>query len=107
MADEQFKNAESEYFRLKGLLAAGRITKDQFEQSLQKLAIQDAQGRQWILGVDDGKWYVLNGRSWVQADPYRNSPPAFTTRLHRARCPPRRGNRTGYQPSRWRWAVRS
>ncbi len=69
MASDQFSKAENEYFRLKGLLSAGRITQAQFEQSLRQLAIQDVLGRQWILGVDDGKWYVHDGRSWVAADP--------------------------------------
>lgn len=75
MASDQFSKAENEYFRLKGLLSAGRITKAQFEQSLRQLAIQDALGRQWILGVDDGKWYAHDGRSWVAADPHAGTAP--------------------------------
>jgi hypothetical protein len=78
MGEEQFKSAETEYFRLKGMLASGRITKAQFEQSLRQLAVQDAQGREWILGVDNGKWYVHDGKSWVRADPYR----AADSRVH-------------------------
>ncbi len=71
MGEEQFKNAENEYFRIKGLLATGRMSKEEFEQSLRRLTILDAQGRNWILGVDDGKWYAQDGKSWIQADPYR------------------------------------
>ena len=31
MADNPFLNAEEEYFRLKGRLAVGRITREQFD----------------------------------------------------------------------------
>ncbi len=66
---ERFQQVEREYFRLKGQLAAGRITQEQFEAELQKLMLQDAQGRHWMLGVETGKWYLNDGEKWVQAEP--------------------------------------
>lgn len=70
MAEERFRNAENEYFRLRGLLAAGRLTQPEFEAALKQLMPQDAQGRYWSLGVSDGKWYVHDGKAWVPSSPY-------------------------------------
>ncbi|MDE3089660.1 MAG: hypothetical protein KGJ80_09815, partial [Chloroflexota bacterium] len=67
--DERFKSAEDQYFRLKGKLAAGRITREQFDAALKALMIQDAQGRYWILGADTGKWLVHDQHAWVEATP--------------------------------------
>ena len=61
-----FKQAEDQYFALKGRLAAGRITHEQFEAALKDLMIRDPQGRYWMLGVDSGKWFVHNGQTWVE-----------------------------------------
>lgn len=73
-----FQRTEDEYFRLKGQLAAGRITREQFDAALQQLMVQDAQGRWWMLGADSGKWNVYDGKSWVEGDPHAVSalPPA-------------------------------
>lgn len=76
--DDRFKRAEEEYFRLKGQLAAGRITHEAVEASLKSMMVQDSQGRYWTLGVDDAKWYVYDGANWKQADP---SAPAGTPAL--------------------------
>jgi hypothetical protein len=65
-----FKKAEDEYFRLKGRLAAGRITREEFDAALKDLMTQDAQGRYWMLGADSGKWYVHDGQSWLEGQPY-------------------------------------
>jgi len=71
MDEDRFKKAEDEYFRLKGQLAAGRITAEQFEVALKDLMIEDTQGRYWMLGADSGQWYVHDGQAWVQAEPPR------------------------------------
>ncbi|MBI4672568.1 MAG: hypothetical protein HY741_12995 [Chloroflexi bacterium] len=69
MRDEQFTKVEEEYFRLRGKLAAGRITREQFDAALKDLMVQDAQGRYWMLGADSGKWFVHDGQAWVEAQP--------------------------------------
>ncbi len=66
---EPFKQSEDEYFRLKGLLATGRITPQQFEAALKERMVQDAQGRWWTIGADSGNWYVHDGKMWVKAEP--------------------------------------
>ncbi|MBI5305454.1 MAG: PD40 domain-containing protein [Chloroflexi bacterium] len=67
MSVNPFQRAEDEYFRLKGQLATGRITQEQFDAAVKELLIQDAQKRYWMLGPDSGKWYVHDGTTWVEA----------------------------------------
>jgi len=55
---EQFKQAEERYLLLRGQLAAGRLTRDEFDAALKDLMVEDEQGRFWMLGADSGKWYV-------------------------------------------------
>jgi hypothetical protein len=72
--NDRFRQVEDEYFRLKGQLMAGRITREQFEASLKEMMVQDLRGRWWTLGVDDGKWYVHDGARWNQAAPPMSTP---------------------------------
>ncbi|MGB8647365.1 MAG: cohesin domain-containing protein [Anaerolineae bacterium] len=65
-----FQHAEDEYLKLKGALSIGRITQEQYEAKLRELMVQDGQGRYWMIGRDNGKWYVHNGQAWVEAQPY-------------------------------------
>ncbi len=66
---DPFRRVQDEYFRLKGQLATGRITREQFETALKALMVQDAQGRYWILGADSGKWNVHDGGQWIESTP--------------------------------------
>jgi hypothetical protein len=92
--DDRFKKVEDEYFRLKGRLATGRITRQQYEAALKALMTRDAQGRYWIIGADDAKWYVHNGTSWMPA-----TPPAATA------SSPAAGARRGVAPWTWLFAA--
>lgn len=65
----QFHRVEEQYWHLKGQLAVGRITREQFGAALQQLMLQDAQGRCWTIHPDSGKWLVYDGQQWVQAEP--------------------------------------
>lgn len=78
--EDRFRKLEDEYFRLKGQLAAGRITQDQFQKALSDLMIQDAQGRYWMLGLDSAKWNYHDGAKWVEADPYTMAAPSAPIR---------------------------
>jgi hypothetical protein len=80
---DRFRHAESQYYTLKGQLAAGRMTRQQFDAAVQGLMIQDGQGRYWAVAADSGAWLVHDGRGWAPADPYgaqpgvsQNAPPA-------------------------------
>jgi hypothetical protein len=73
-SEDPFKRAENEYFRFRGQLETGRITRAQFDAALKELMIQDAQGRWWVIGANDSRWYVNDGTRWVQAEPPISSP---------------------------------
>lgn len=69
--DEKFRKAEEEYFILRGKFDTGRIGKNLFELALKDMAVQDTQGRWWMIGADSGNWYMHDGKTWVAADPSR------------------------------------
>ncbi len=69
MSNDQFRQAEEQFFLLKGQQSAGRITREQFDAALKQLMIQDAQGRFWMIGADTGEWFVHDGQNWVRANP--------------------------------------
>jgi WD40 repeat protein len=70
-----FQQAEDEYFRRRGQLAAGRITAEQFNASLKGLMVEH-EGSYWMLGAKSGKWYMHDGQDWLEADPPTASPTA-------------------------------
>ncbi len=69
MSQNRFQQAENEYLRLKGQLAAGRLTPEQFDAAAAQLVVTDRRGRHWMLGPDSGKWYTHDGKTWVEAQP--------------------------------------
>lgn len=91
MDTTRFTQVENEYFRLKGLLAAGRMNREEFEHALKQLVIQDEQGRHWMLGVDDAKWYRHDGNAWVQAVPSGGAIPGASA-ITASPAPPRHGS---------------
>ena len=70
MSPDPFRKAEEEFSGLKGELVAGRLTLDQFHTALKQAKLKDNLGRTWSIGAKSGKWYYLDGNSWVQDDPY-------------------------------------
>src|SRR5581483_2364422 len=76
MDRERFQKSEREYFYLKGQLATGRITREQFDAALAGLNVRDESGREWKLDADSGKWFVRQSDAWVEADPYAPTPTA-------------------------------
>ncbi len=76
---DQFNQVEDQYFRLKGQLTSGRITREQLESALKDMMIQDAQGRYWMLGVDDAKWYVNDGSNWIETAPAGAAAPTVSS----------------------------
>ncbi len=66
---DRFRDIEEQYFLLRGQLAMGRLTHEQFEAKLKELMFQDAQGRYWMIGAETSKWYMHDGVKWVEANP--------------------------------------
>ncbi len=70
MSANPFKQIEDAYFSLRGKLATGRITREEFTAALAALTLEDAQGHRWRLDAASGKWQVNEHGDWVEADPY-------------------------------------
>ncbi len=77
---DQFRRVQDEYFRLRGQFSVGIINEQEFDNALHALSIQDAQGHDWMIGANTGKWYVYDGTQWTEADPFQTKtiapPPA-------------------------------
>lgn len=71
-----FRHVETEFFKLRGQLATGRLSDVDFQAALRGLVIQDKQGRFWMLGKESGVWYVHSGAAWQPADPYAEPAPS-------------------------------
>lgn len=68
--DDQFRNAEEQYFILRGKLETQRITREQFEDAPKELMLQDARRHYWVIGTETGKWRVNEKGQWIEGDPY-------------------------------------
>jgi ribosomal protein L40E len=66
---DRFQEVEAAFNRLKEDFAEGRISQQEFIDSLKQLRIKDSEGRFWMIGAQSGKWYQFDGRDWVQAKP--------------------------------------
>ncbi|MBM3149412.1 MAG: DUF4190 domain-containing protein [Chloroflexi bacterium] len=64
-----FSKIEAEFQKLKAQFKAGAITEAEFKAQLEKLMIQDEQGRWWMIGYETGQWYYHDGEKWVQGQP--------------------------------------
>ena len=71
-----FDELESKYYELKGKHAGGLLSDEEFLAEVEKLSLQDSQGRWWMIGAKTGKWYVSREGEWVQAEPPRAAPSA-------------------------------
>jgi hypothetical protein len=63
-----FIRAEETYLRLREQYEAGKLSSEQFKSAVESEMI-DFEGRYWMLGVNSGKWYVLDGKAWRDQDP--------------------------------------
>ncbi|MGB8644552.1 MAG: hypothetical protein WCF84_04895 [Anaerolineae bacterium] len=88
MVNDPFQQREDQYFRLRGQLGAGQITRAQYEAALNDLVFQAADGHYWMLGADSGKWYVHDGQKWVEANPPAAATPPLPDPLFPALPPP-------------------
>jgi tetratricopeptide (TPR) repeat protein len=64
-----FRDAESQFRRLKAQLDAGEMDADEFEVQLRHLQVIDEQGRYWMIGAQSGLWYFYDGAKWVASEP--------------------------------------
>src|SRR3954451_11965480 len=60
---------QARFFELKGKLAVGQITEQDFKHELEKLRFQDPHGRWWMIGAQSGRWYYYDGARWLLGEP--------------------------------------
>jgi hypothetical protein len=64
-----FEAAEREFFVLKGKLASGLLTDEEYPASLNGLVVRDEEGRPWMIGAETGHWYYHDGAAWIRSEP--------------------------------------
>lgn len=60
---------QARFFELKGKLAVGQISEQDFKHALEQLRFQDPHGRWWMIGAQSGRWYYYDGARWLLGDP--------------------------------------
>ena len=68
MAVEPFALAEMRYFELVAARKGGSIDGPTFRHGVRALAVKDMEGREWILGPEDGQWHHRQHERWVTAN---------------------------------------
>ncbi|HPW17088.1 MAG TPA: hypothetical protein PLP83_01765 [Candidatus Aminicenantes bacterium] len=66
---DPYREAEATLGRLREEFQAGRISQQEFSDSLRRLRIKDDDGRFWAIGSQSGRWYVHEGGRWAEARP--------------------------------------
>lgn len=67
--DDQFKNVEKEFEKLKDEFKRKRLSEPNFKKRLKELRLQDQDGRFWTIGAQTGKWYYFDGNDWIESRP--------------------------------------
>ncbi len=70
-----FHKAEEQFRSLEKLLHAKQISPDEYRRRLRSLEVVDRQGARWQIQERTGKWFVLRGAQWQEADPHRQAQP--------------------------------
>lgn len=60
-----FRQARSEYLRLRHAYRSGQIPPDQFEKQVNSMIVR-SKGQIWMIGVKTGKWYRRDGKTWKE-----------------------------------------
>jgi hypothetical protein len=71
VAIDPFQVAEARYRQLVERRRGGGLDPRSFRAAVRDLRVVDGEGRQWILGPEDGGWYRRERDRWVAADPPR------------------------------------
>lgn len=71
MSLDPFGDAEERYHRLVEDRKSGRLEVRAFRIAVRDLAVKDSEGREWMLGPEDGTWYRRDRDSWLPAEPPR------------------------------------
>jgi DNA-directed RNA polymerase subunit RPC12/RpoP len=70
-AREPFTEAEARYNQLMEQRRQGQLDPRGFRSAVRGLLVTDGEGREWVLGPEDGNWYLRDRDRWVAAEPPR------------------------------------
>ena len=68
---EPFTEAEGRYHELMERRRQGALDVRAFRSAVRDLMVKDGEGREWVLGPEDGNWYHRDHERWVAAEPPR------------------------------------
>lgn len=68
-----FESARKQFERLSRLFQSGEIDAEEFTKGVDKLSVTDQGGKEWMIGMQSGKWYRKTGSDWVEDDPLKES----------------------------------
>lgn len=66
---DPFERAEHGYRDLVVRRRAKELDVREFRAAVRELAVRDAEGRDWVLGPENGLWYRRDTDRWVEAEP--------------------------------------
>jgi hypothetical protein len=66
---DQFRDAEETFALLHRNFKDGKISVNEYRDSLKQLRIKDDEGRFWVIGAQSGNWYAFENGEWVEAKP--------------------------------------
>jgi hypothetical protein len=69
LAVDPFEQAERGYRELAARRRTGAMDVRAFRAAVRELAVTDGEGRQWVLGPENGVWYRRDRDRWVEAEP--------------------------------------
>jgi hypothetical protein len=71
MAIDPFGQAELRYQELTAERRRGDLDARAFRAAVRRLRLQDLEGREWVLGPENGHWYRRERDRWMEAIPPR------------------------------------
>ncbi|HZU18410.1 MAG TPA: hypothetical protein VFD01_17630 [Candidatus Dormibacteraeota bacterium] len=71
MAIDPFGQAEQRYQELVARRRSGTLDHRGFRAAVRQLRVQDAEGREWTLGPENGLWYRRERDRWQEGTPPR------------------------------------
>src|SRR5579884_4159346 len=66
---DPFEEAERQYRELALRRRSKELDVRQFRAQVRELRVRDADGREWVLGPENGLWYRRDTDRWVEAEP--------------------------------------
>ncbi|HEX6489685.1 MAG TPA: hypothetical protein VF137_12540 [Candidatus Dormibacteraeota bacterium] len=68
-AIDPFERAEQRYRELVAQRRAKSLEPRAFRAAVRQLTVRDGEGRDWVLGPENGLWYRRDRDRWVEAEP--------------------------------------